>query len=134
MLNSKSNLCLFGQLWYFLNVLQALYDFTADATFREAPTGLPELHVDGFDTEQVWGQLDSSAGPSLKQLRKRFRSLGQDFVLLDRSTEEALDGGLLKCPSRNLRAALLSGHHKQIEVHVSSRPCLLPDTNYPCIW
>ena len=48
--------------------------------------------MEGFDTEQIWGQLEASCGPALKQLRKNLKGLGPDFVLLDEETEAALDG------------------------------------------
>ena len=73
--------------------MQAIFDFCASSAPAQAtPTGLSELHVDGFDTEQIWGQLEASCGPALKQLRKKLKGLGSDFVLLDIETEAALDG------------------------------------------
>ena len=73
------------------HVLQALYEWTAST----APAGdavLPELYVDGFDAEQIWGQLDAFSGPALKRLRKQVKRLGPDILLLDPETEEALEG------------------------------------------
>ena len=48
--------------------------------------------MEGFDTEQIWGQLEAACGPALKQLRKKLKSLGPDVVLLDKETDAALDG------------------------------------------
>jgi len=53
---------------------------------------LPELYVDGFDAEQIWGQLEAAAGPTLKHLRKRLKPMNENLVLLDEETEAALDG------------------------------------------
>ena len=53
---------------------------------------LPELYVDGFDAEQIWGQLDAFSGLALKRLRKQVKRLGPDILLLDPKTEEALEG------------------------------------------
>lgn len=54
--------------------------------------GLSELYVDGFDSEQIWGQLDASTKPSLKRARKQIKKLEGGVNLLDDETESALDG------------------------------------------
>ena len=54
--------------------------------------GLPVLHVQEFDTEQIWGQLEASSGPVLKQIRKRIKGLNEEIDLIDEATEIALDG------------------------------------------
>lgn len=84
--------------------MQVLYGFNSLSapSWTAAASGLQELYVDGFDTEQIWGQLEASSGPLLKQLRKKWKGLGQDFQLLDENTEKALDGELaefLTCSS-----------------------------------
>ena len=74
-------------------VMQALFDFCGcNAPAWAASSGLSELHAEGFDTEQIWGQLETSCGSTLKLLRKKLKGLGQDFMLLDEETEAALDG------------------------------------------
>lgn len=79
--------------------VQALFDFSSStAPAWGKPSGLSELHVDGFDTEQIWGQLEASCGPALKQLRKKLKLLSSDFVLLDEETEAALDGEQIFLP------------------------------------
>ena len=73
--------------------LQALYEFNiSSAPSWASLAGLPQLYVEEFDTEQIWGQLDAASGPVLKQLRRRIKRLGPDVQLLDETTEEALDG------------------------------------------
>ena len=75
------------------HVLQALYEWTASTVPAPADDAvLPELYVDGFDAEQIWGQLDAFSGPALKRLRKQVKRLGPDILLLDPETEEALEG------------------------------------------
>lgn len=71
---------------------QALYDFSSSQALPPSTAGLPELHVEGFEAEQIWGQLEASSGPTLKHLRRKFRKLGEDIALLDANTESALDG------------------------------------------
>lgn len=79
--------------------MQALFDFSSStAPAWGKPSGLSELHVDGFDTEQIWGQLEASCGPALKQLRKKLKLLSSDFALLDEETEAALDGKQISLP------------------------------------
>ena len=70
-----------------------MFAFALAAAPEWAPkTSLPELYVDGFDAEQIWGQLEAAAGPQLKQLRKRMKPLDESITLLDEETEAVLDG------------------------------------------
>ena len=70
--------------------VQALYDYTASA--MQADGALPELYVDGFDVEQIWGQLDNHTGPALKRARKLLKKLTPDMRLVDPDMEAALAG------------------------------------------
>lgn len=80
-------------------IMQALYDFSgSSAPDWATPGGLPQLYVDGFDVEQIWGQIEASTGV-LKQLRKRVQKLEPTMQLLDEATEAALDGRKIFSPS-----------------------------------
>ncbi|KAK9823286.1 hypothetical protein WJX72_001624 [[Myrmecia] bisecta] len=75
---------------------KALYDYAAayapaaSSSQAAAASALPELHVDGFDAEQIWLQLELQSGPVLKRARRLLRKLGDEPQLLTPETEEAL--------------------------------------------
>lgn len=82
---------------------KALYDYQAglqssnnrSCASSSTAAVLPELYIEGFDAEQIWLQLELSAGPALKRMRKLLKKAGQDLELLNPETEEAIDGACL---------------------------------------
>ena len=51
-----------------------------------------QLHVAGFDAEQIWGQLDMHAGPLLKRIKRLIARAGDAAALLQPQAEAQLDG------------------------------------------
>lgn len=90
-----------------MTLLQALYDYTAAAATQKAEGMLPELHVDGFDAEQIWSQLDVSTGSAIRQLRKRLKKLGTDVQLLSPEAEADLQGELPFAEEKAVRFSAL---------------------------
>lgn len=82
-----------SQLTSTLNFLQALYTLArASSEAITSTTALSELYVDGFDSEQIWGQMDASTKPALRKARRKIKKFDLGLKLLDTETEDALDG------------------------------------------
>ena len=45
------------------------------ASLQMPDTALPSLLVDGFDAEQIWGELELLNGPLMKALRSKSKKL-----------------------------------------------------------
>ena len=76
-----------------LRVLQALYALARETVPGLSSTsGLPQLYVDGFDSEQIWGQLEAGSKPALRKARKQIKSLHSCEAMMDEETEATLDG------------------------------------------
>ncbi len=75
---------------------QALYDYSlasgAAADGAAPAASLPQLHVQGFDAEQIWGQLDMQSGPLLKRIKRLMSRAGEAPALLQPQAEAQLDG------------------------------------------
>ena len=82
--------------------MQALYDYTSTAATAHltgdksiaaaTPGALTELHVDGFDAEQIWLQLDMASAQLVRRAKRLLKKAGTDPSLLTPETEEDLTG------------------------------------------
>ncbi len=82
--------------------MQALYDYTSSAatahltgdksTSATASGALTELHVEGFDAEQIWLQLDMASAQLVRRAKRLLKKAGTDPSLLTPETEEDLTG------------------------------------------
>ena len=82
--------------------MQALYDYTSNAatahltgdksTAAAIPGALTELHVEGFDAEQIWLQLDMASAQLVRRAKRLLKKAGTDPSLLTPETEEDLTG------------------------------------------
>lgn len=82
--------------------LQALYSYATSSsaanTHADRPTAaaslamLPELHVEGFDAEQVWLQLDMASAQLVRRAKRLLKKAGPEPSLLTPETEEDLSG------------------------------------------
>lgn len=82
--------------------MQALYDYTA--TLAQTATGnshrlqtaqpmMPQLHVEGFDAEQIWLQLDMASAHVVRRARRLLKKAGNEPELLTPEMDEDLEGG-----------------------------------------
>lgn len=79
---------------------KALYDYTSTAATAHltgdksiaaaTPGALTELHVDGFDAEQIWLQLDMASAQLVRRAKRLLKKAGTDPSLLTPETEEDL--------------------------------------------
>lgn len=53
---------------------------------------MPELHVDGFDAEQIWLQLDMASAQLVRRAKRLLKRAGTEPTLLTPETEEDLTG------------------------------------------
>lgn len=82
--------------------LQALYSYATSTSAANAPADrpaaaaslamLPELHVEGFDAEQVWLQLDMASAQLVRRAKRLLKKAGPEPSLLTPETEEDLSG------------------------------------------
>ena len=79
--------------------MQALYDYTSSAATAHLPgdkstasSVLTELHVEGFDAEQIWLQLDMASAQLVRRAKRLLKKAGTDPSLLTPETEEDLTG------------------------------------------
>lgn len=82
--------------------LQALYSYTTTSSAANAPADrpaaaaalsmMPELHVEGFDAEQIWLQLDMASAQLVRRARRLLKKAGSEPTLLTPETEEDLSG------------------------------------------
>lgn len=77
---------------------KALHDFTHQHRSGSVPLESPEsqpaaLHVDGFDAEQIWGQLDTSGAALLRRARKLMTRSREVEALLLPAAAARLQGG-----------------------------------------
>ena len=82
--------------------LQALYSYTTTSSAANAPADrpaaaaalsmVPELHVEGFDAEQIWLQLDMASAQLVRRAKRLLKKAGADPSLLTPETEEDLSG------------------------------------------
>lgn len=101
-----------------------MYDFAAlslgDVLLGKLP--FKQLHVDGFDTEQVWGQIALFSKQMDKRTKRLLRKIGPDAKLLTEVAENDID-------------ALLGGSGKDGEVSSiclnkkMSKQCRLQETH-----
>ena len=82
--------------------MQALYSYTSGAATAHLPGDkftaatasgvLTELHVEGFDAEQIWLQLDMASAQLVRRAKRLLKKAGTDPSLLTPETEEDLTG------------------------------------------
>lgn len=82
--------------------LQALFSYATSTSAANAPADrpaaaatlamLPELHVEGFDAEQVWLQLDMASAQLVRRAKRLLKKAGPEPSLLTPETEEDLSG------------------------------------------
>lgn len=82
--------------------LQALYSYTTTSSAANAPADrpaaaaalsmVPELHVEGFDAEQIWLQLDMASAQLVRRAKRLLKKAGSEPSLLTPETEEDLSG------------------------------------------
>ncbi len=82
--------------------MQALYEYTSSAATAHLPgdkstaaaaSGVfTELHVEGFDAEQIWLQLDMASAQLVRRAKRLLKKAGTDLSLLTPETEEDLTG------------------------------------------
>ena len=82
--------------------LQALYSYTTTSSAAKAPADrpapaaalsmMPELHVEGFDAEQIWLQLDMASAQLVRRAKRLLKKAGSEPSLLTPETEEDLSG------------------------------------------
>lgn len=82
--------------------LQALYSYTTTSSAANAPADRPaaaaalsmmsELHVEGFDAEQIWLQLDMASAQLVRRAKRLLKKAGSEPSLLTPETEEDLSG------------------------------------------
>lgn len=53
---------------------------------------MPELHVEGFDAEQIWLQLDMASAQLVRRAKRLLKKAGTEPSLLTPETEEDLTG------------------------------------------
>ena len=53
---------------------------------------LTELHVEGFDAEQIWLQLDMASAQLVRRARRLLKKAGTDPALLTPEREQDLTG------------------------------------------
>ena len=53
---------------------------------------MPELHVEGFDAEQIWLQLDMASAQLVRRAKRLLKKAGSEPSLLTPETEEDLSG------------------------------------------
>ena len=88
--------------------LQALYSYATSTSAANAPADrpavaaslamLPELHVEGFDAEQVWLQLDMASAQLVRRAKRLLKKAGPEPSLLTPETEEDLSGQHIALP------------------------------------
>ena len=88
--------------------LQALYSYATSTSAANAPADrpaaaaslatLPELHVEGFDAEQVWLQLDMASAQLVRRAKRLLKKAGPEPSLLTPETEEDLSGQQIALP------------------------------------
>ncbi|KAL0024355.1 hypothetical protein WJX79_002946 [Trebouxia sp. C0005] len=79
---------------------KALYDYTSGSAIAHLPGDrlkaatasgvLTELHVEGFDAEQIWLQLDMASAQLVRRAKRLLKKAGTDPSLLTPETEEDL--------------------------------------------
>ncbi|KAL3145791.1 hypothetical protein ABBQ38_015168 [Trebouxia sp. C0009 RCD-2024] len=79
---------------------RALYSYATSTSAANAPADrpaaaaslamLPELHVEGFDAEQVWLQLDMASAQLVRRAKRLLKKAGPEPSLLTPETEEDL--------------------------------------------
>lgn len=83
--------------------LQALYAYTNNEAAAGSAAGgataasnvmgtVAELHVDGFDAEQIWLQLDSASAQLVRRARRLLKKAGTDPSLLTPERDQDLTG------------------------------------------
>lgn len=82
--------------------MQALYSYTNTSSAANAPADrpaaaaalsmMPELHVEGFDAEQIWLQLDMASAQLVRRAKRLLKKAGSEPSLLTPENEEDLSG------------------------------------------
>ena len=82
--------------------MQVLYDYTSSESTAHlagvkpaaatASGVLTELHVEGFDAEQIWLQLDMASAQLVRRAKRLLKKAGTDPSLLTPDMEEDLTG------------------------------------------
>ena len=58
---------------------------------------MPQLHVEGFDAEQIWLQLDMASAHVVRRARRLLKKAGNEPELLTPEMDEDLEGGHCIC-------------------------------------
>ena len=99
--------------------LQALYDYTATLaqtatgnshTLQTAQPMMPQLHVEGFDAEQIWLQLDMASAHVVRRARRLLKKAGNEPELLTPEMDEDLEGGNSNTPHSDCEFEANTGH------------------------
>lgn len=69
--------------------VKAIFDYSSETSANHHT--LSELYVDGFDTEQIWLQIELQLSPFVKKARKLIRIVGEEASLIPEEVEEALE-------------------------------------------
>ena len=82
-----------GGLNIFIQPVQGLFQYALSAkTPTPAPPRKTPLHVEGFDAEQIWAQLEPQAAALSSRARRLIKAVPPSTVLTTKETELDLDG------------------------------------------
>ena len=110
--------------------LQALYSYTTTSSAKApadrpaAATIMPELHVEGFDAEQIWLQLDMASAQLVRRAKRLLKKAGSEPSLLTPETEEDLSGqhaAFLSVQLTSFGVAWCQAHRCSCTRHLSIR-------------
>ena len=74
--------------------VQGLFRYAVSAK-EPTPASQKKLHVEGFDAEQIWAQLESQAAVLSLRARRLIKAVPQTTMLTTKETEQDLDGSTL---------------------------------------
>ena len=101
--------------------VQGLFEYAlSEKKPSPAPQRKGSLHVEGFDAEQIWAQLEPQAAALSSRARRLIKVVPPSTVLTTRETELDLDGesqARLLLAERTCvpQSVLKSGHHDVLE-------------------
>ena len=82
-----------GGLNTFFQPVQGLFQYALSAKeSTPAPPRKTSLHVEGFDAEQIWAQLEPQAAALSSRARRLIKAVPPSTVLTTKETELDLDG------------------------------------------
>ena len=71
--------------------MQGLFQYAVSAK-EPTPASQKKLHVEGFDAEQIWAQLEAQAAVLSSRARRLIKAVPQTAMLTTKETEQDLDG------------------------------------------